>query len=185
MRCALLPLSLLLLLACDDAVAPRQATALTAARFPGVAPQGVATGALVYVPVYSSVFGHEGQTVHDLTVMLSARNTDEAAPIVITSARYLDAAGQELHRYAEGPVVVGPLGSAEALVAESDTRAGMGGTFLVEWRADAEVSEPIIEAVMVGTGHQQGISFVSEGRVVRRFTASAPTPGQQPAEDLR
>ena len=171
MRSALLRLAplVVLLLSCEKSEPPVQAAALTAAPYSGAAPQGTFGGALVYVPIYSSVFGHEGQTVHDLTVMLSARNTDLTRPIVITRASFLDGAGKELHGYATAPVVVGPLASAEALIAESDTRAGMGGAFLVEWRSDVEVSEPIIEAVMVGTGHQQGISFVSEGRVVSRL----------------
>ena len=169
MRSALLRLApLVLLLACDQAAPPVQAAALTAAPYSGAAPQGTHGGALVYVPIYSS-----GQTVHDLTVMLSARNTDLTRPIVITRASFLDGAGKELHGYATAPVVVGPLASAEALIAESDTRAGVGGSFVVDWGAHEPVPDPVIDAVMIGSGNGQ---FVSEGHVVRRLPGGLASP---------
>jgi hypothetical protein len=39
--------------------------------------------------------------------------------------------------------------------------AGSGAKFLVHWRADQPVSEPIVESIMIGTQMQQGISFIS------------------------
>jgi hypothetical protein len=43
----------------------------------------------------------------------------------------------------------------------------LGANFIVEWVASTEVSEPIVEAIMIGTDFQQGISFTSPGKVIK------------------
>ena len=49
-------------------------------------------------------------------------------------------------------------------------------TPLVEWVAETEVYEPIVEALMVSTSSQQGISFVSQGRVIESKSAVVTSP---------
>ncbi|MEE8386251.1 MAG: DUF3124 domain-containing protein [Dehalococcoidia bacterium] len=47
-----------------------------------------------------------------------------------------------------------------------DTRAGgAGATFMVTWVAGEEVSEPVVEAVMVGATGTQAFAFVRKGVV--------------------
>lgn len=138
-------------------------------------------GAVVYVPVYSSIYVAEGNQTLNLTVTLSVRNTDREAPIAVTSVRYYDTGGRMLHSYVESPTQLAPLASADTVVRESDTRAGVGGSFIVEWQAGEDVAEPIIEAIMIGSAFQQGISFVSAGRVLERSTTprqGSPVPLQ-------
>lgn len=162
---------LTLLLACQPpAPSPAHATALIAAPWEGPAPGPDQAQGLVYVPVWSSVLVREGERTFDLTVMLSVRNTDPVRPLTVRRATFHDRAGASLHAYAEAPIVLGPLGSAEAVIGESDTRAGVGGSFVVGWAADGPISPPAISAVMLGTGQQQGISFVSEGRPITTAT---------------
>ena len=62
------------------------------------------------------------------------------------------------------PVAIRPLGSAETFVQAEDTRGGTGANFVVEWGTDAQITEPLIEAVMVGTMGAQGFSFTSRGK---------------------
>lgn len=131
-------------------------------------------GAVVYVPVYSSIYVAEGNQTFDLTVTLSVRNTDRDAPISVTSVRYYDTGGRVLHAYVDQPMQLAALASADTVVRESDTRAGVGGSFIVEWMAAEEVSEPVIEAIMIGSSFQQGISFVSAGHVLERTTVPLP-----------
>ena len=51
-------------------------------------------------------------------------------------------------------------------------------SFLVEWLATEPVNAPVVEAVMIGTARTQGISFVTEGRVIRdRSKAGEGGPG--------
>jgi hypothetical protein len=168
---------LLLALACSTPppASPPQTSALVAASpvEPGeTGAHGV--GALVFVPAWSSVYVGDGNRTFDLTVTLAVRNTDLDTPITVTSVRYFDAGGKLLHAYVESPTTLAPLASAATVVRESDTRAGVGGSFLVEWSAATEVTDPVVEAVMIGSAYQQGISFVREGRVLERRPTPSP-----------
>lgn len=158
--------------------APAPHTTSLVSGTPEPVPAAVASGAggVIFVPVYSSVYVAEGAQTFDLTVTLSVRNPDRASPITVTGVRYYDTSGTLLHAYVEAPTGLGPLASAETVVRASDTRAGAGGSFLVEWSAEPGVAEPIVQAVMIGTGSQQGISFVTEGRVVERNARSVAAP---------
>lgn len=164
-----------LLLACSVSTTAPQTEALVPAA-PAAASDGVphARGEVVYVPVYSSIYVAEGNQTFDLTVTLTVRNTDRDAPLTVRSVDYYDTAGALLHRYVEAPTSLAPLASADTVVRASDTRAGVGGSFVVEWSSAEDVSEPVIEAVMIGAGYQQGISFVSRGTVIER-TPTTPT----------
>lgn len=154
---------------------PLHTTALVpAAPEAAVEAGGHGFGARVYVPVWSSVYVGDGAATFDLTVTLSVRNTSLDVPITVTSVRYHDAAGRLLHTYVDAPTTLGPLASAATVVRESDTRAGVGGSFLVEWTAAEDVTDPVVEAVMIGSALQQGISFVREGRVLSRTGPGAP-----------
>jgi hypothetical protein len=59
------------------------------------------------------------------------------------------------------------MASTRFIVKESDSKGGSGANFLVEWRAETEVNEPIMEEVMIGAAGQQGISFTSRGKAIR------------------
>jgi hypothetical protein len=52
-------------------------------------------------------------------------------------------------------------------VEERDLRGGVGANFIVQWRSDQPVTPPVVEAIMISTSQQQGISFLSTGRVVQ------------------
>lgn len=59
------------------------------------------------------------------------------------------------------------MASTRFIVKESDSKGGSGANFLVAWRAETEVNEPIMEGVMIGAAGQQGISFTSRGKAIR------------------
>lgn len=133
---------------------------------PGEARAEMRTGQTIYVPVYSSVvYGNRGRTLN-ITTMLSVRNTDQRVPITLMEARYVDENGKTVRNYLEGPRQLPPLGSARFVVDESDTLGGSGPAFIVVWRAAAPVSQPLAQGVMIGTVSSQGISFITEGKVV-------------------
>lgn len=117
----------------------------------------------VYVPAYSSIFHGDREREFDLAVTLSVRNTDAAKAITVYRVHYHNGAGKLVHAYLEGDRTVGPLATAQFVVKESDERGGSGACFIVKWRGAAGVSRPLVEAVMIGTGGQQGVSFTSRG----------------------
>jgi hypothetical protein len=130
----------------------------------------------VYVPAYSHIFFQNEERDIDLATTLSVRNTDPENAITVTSIRYHDSGGQLVRRYGEGFLTLPPLASRAYVVDEQDRTGGVGANFLAEWEASAEVSPPIVEAVMISTAQSQGISFVSRGRIVRPL--SEPTSNE-------
>ena len=130
-------------------------------------------GQTVYVPVYSHIFAEDRYRDRPflLTATLSVRNTDPERPFTLQRVDYYDSEGALLQRYLEAPVTLAPLASTHYIVPESEAKGGAGAKFLIEWQAPAAVSEPIIEAVMIGTKLQQGISFISTGRAIKTTPA--------------
>ncbi len=123
-------------------------------------------GQTVYVPVYSHIYVVKGHTF-DLAICLSIRNTDPSHPITILSANYNDSEGNPVKNYVERPIQLKPLASTDFFVSEYDTAGGLGASFLVKWKSEIKVNEPIIEGVMAGTKSGQGISFVSRGKAIK------------------
>lgn len=123
-------------------------------------------GQVVYVPAYSDIYtGGDGRTI-DLAITLSVCNTDLDHPIVVTSIRYYNTDGDLVRNYLDQPVRLAPMASSHVVVDPQDDTGGVGANFLVEWGAEAPVHEPVIEAVMINTASQQGLSFISPGRVL-------------------
>lgn len=126
----------------------------------------LAMGQVVYVPVYSEIYDFGPNRTFQLTATLSLRNTDPASTIFIESIDYYDSSGALVTAYLNQPLELGPLASTAVVVESSNTLGGAGANFLVTWRATDRVSPPVVEAVMISTASQQGISFVSPGRVI-------------------
>ena len=122
----------------------------------------------IYVPLYSHIYADDRykDKPFDLTATLSFRNTDPKAALILDRVDYYDSHGKKLRSYIDKPVPVDPLASIRYIVPESDRAGGSGAKFLVHWHAEKPVSEPIVESVMIGTQMQQGISFISQGRVI-------------------
>lgn len=127
------------------------------------------TGAAVYIPVYSHIYQRNKQRTFNLTATLSIRNTDLQSSITVSKVYYYDSHGNLIQKYLDTPRYVGPLSSISYVVEEEDLRGGVGANFLVLWEAQKKVNNPITQAVMISTSQQQGISFVSEGKVLQKL----------------
>ncbi len=124
------------------------------------------TGQTVYVPAYSHIYHGDRKTPLYLTVTLSIRNTDPTHPITLLSVQYFDTDGNLLKNYQKDARVLRPMGSVEYVLQESEKEGGAGANFIIKWKSDAQVTEPITEAVMISTALQQGISFSSRGKAI-------------------
>ncbi len=172
-------LGILALTACAERPGERQAIAQpapvpTSAKVAAEKDEQQVAGQTIYVPIYSHIYVRDKSRVINLTATLSLRNTDAQNPIRITSARYYGTDGAQVREYVTAPLWLAPMASTDFVVAEDDTSGGAGANFIVEWSASVEVTEPVVEAVMISTASQQGISFVSAGRVLRSL---APRTG--------
>jgi hypothetical protein len=132
-------------------------------------PPTSADGAIVYVPVYSSLYlgvSNRTQTV-DLAATVSVRNTSSVHPITLQWVQYYDSMGKQVRDYLAKPAALPPLGSVEFVIQRADAAGGPGANFLIRWNGPANVDEPLIEAVMFGQSGNAGVSFTSRGQVVK------------------
>ena len=128
----------------------------------------ISTGQTIYVPVYSHIYSGDREHPFYLTATLSVRNTDPKHAITILSVDYYDSKGKLLKPYIENPVILKPLATNRYIIKESDKSGGSGANFIVKWKSDVKVNAPIVESIMIGTKTQQGISFISRGRVIQQ-----------------
>ena len=133
----------------------------------------VAVEQTVYVPAYSHVY-YDGGRPHLLEAMLSIRNTDVARPIYVRSVKYYDTKGQLVKTYVDRLIRLGPLATIEFLVERGETKGGSGANFLVDWLATEDVSEPAIEAVMVGMFGTRAFSFARSGQPINAPAGASP-----------
>jgi hypothetical protein len=157
----------------ENASAPgRQPSPGRPGRNPGVTdaePTAVARATIrrsVYVPIYPFVYTADNAHPFNLAATLYIRNTDRAAAIVLTSVRLYDGGGRVVRDEVSAPRRVAPMASAEFFVRESDTTGGAAASYVVDWAAEGPVSEPVVEAVMIGTVMNQGMALMSPGRPV-------------------
>ncbi|QDV23064.1 DUF3124 domain-containing protein [Aureliella helgolandensis] len=141
-------------------------------------------GQVVYVPAYSHIY-HSGGKPYLLTITLSVRNTSLEDAIVVESIRYFDTKGKEVKSYLTKSVRLPALGTTEIIVTRDDVSGGSGANFLVEWYANKPVTAPIVEAVMIGTNSQQGISFALRGSVISEVVPASSGDGAAEVERLR
>ena len=127
---------------------------------------GLSQGQSVYVPAYSHIYSGNNERPFLMTVTLSIRNIDPHQAIRITTADYFETQGKFLTGYVDSAVVLQPLQSLRFVIPEKDTSGGSGANFIVNWQSDACANPPIVEAIMIGTQMQQGISFTSRGVVI-------------------
>jgi hypothetical protein len=127
----------------------------------------IAMGQTIYVPIYSHIYHEDRQKILNLAATLSIRNTDLNKPIIITSVRYYDSNGKLIKQYLDRPIQLNAIASTDFFIDRADSSGGLGANFIVEWIAQTEVSEPIVEAVMIATESQQGVSFISPGKVIK------------------
>lgn len=142
-----------------SAILPQNSMALTVQRW---------LSQTIYVPIYSHIYADSRfkDKPFQLTAILSIRNTDLKNSFTLHKVAYYDSHGKLLSHYLKKPLVIGPLASTRYIVPESDTTGGSGAKFIIEWKSDKAVTEPIIEGVMIGTKMQQGISFVTRSQVL-------------------
>ena len=117
----------------------------------------------VYVPVYSHAY-YDGGRPHLLETTLSIRNTDSTHRIYLRSVRYYDTQGKLIRTYVDRLIQLEPLQTVEFLVSQRETEGGSGANFIVDWFATEQVTEPLIEAVMIGVSGTRAFSFSREGR---------------------
>lgn len=122
-------------------------------------------GQTVYIPSYSNIISESYRVV--LRGNLIIHNTDPHQSIMILRIDHYDTNGKLVAKYLSQPMELGPLAATRLTIKKLEQGdAGAGANFMVQWRAQGLVTEPIIESIMVGSLGTQGHSFSSHGRVI-------------------
>lgn len=130
----------------------------------------ISKGQIIFVPAYSHIYQGNKQEQFPLSVTLSIRNTSLTDSIVIRSVRYYNSGGKLVKQQTKENLQLAPLATTEFFIPQQDSSGGSGANFIVEWVADKKsVTEPIVEAVMISTSFQQGVSFTTSGRVIQEL----------------
>lgn len=128
------------------------------------ADNGPSSGETLYVPVYSNIYSGPKATPLQLATMLSIHNVDSKHSITILKVDYYDSTGKFIESYIKKPMSLKPFAHTFFYLKEYDTRGGPGANFIVKWRAEKKINQPIVEALMLGT--RAGVSFTSSGRII-------------------
>jgi hypothetical protein len=68
-------------------------------------------------------------------------------------------------------VLLNPLGAMRVVVRESKKEAeGLGANFIIQWQAEKQVTEPIIDCLIIGSLAAQGGSFTTQDRIIKEQT---------------
>lgn len=127
---------------------------------------GLSKGQTLYVPAYSHIYiGHKA-TPYMLTVTLSIRNIDPDLPFTLESVDYHGTEGKLLKHYLDKSMTIAPMATVRYVVPAPDKTGGSGANFIVKWSSVPPLNPPIVEAIMIGTQSQQGISFTSRGQEI-------------------
>lgn len=119
----------------------------------------------IYIPSYSNIISESYRVV--LRGNLIIHNTDPNQSITIVRIDHYDTNGKFVEKYLSQPLELGPLVATRITIKkleQGDERAGVN--FMVQWRAQDLVTEPIIESIMIGFHGTQGHSFSSQGKVI-------------------
>jgi hypothetical protein len=124
-------------------------------------------GQVIYMPVYSNIPDREKKN-YDLSAFLAVHNTDLKHKIKITKVDYFNTDGRLIKSFISSDQQINPLATMIFTISRED-QSGAGANFLVEWMADQQVNEPLVESIMKDLSGTKGISFLSQGRIVREI----------------
>lgn len=124
-------------------------------------------GQVLYLPVYSNIPAGSKRK-YDVSAFVAIHNTDLNRPISIKKIDFFDTEGKIVRNYITSDQELKPLATRIYTVAKDD-QSGTGANFIVEWIAEQQVSEPLIESVMTDLSGNVVMAFLSPGKVVREL----------------
>ncbi len=117
-----------------------------------------------YLSIYSQIYSLTQHKTHNLTAMVSLRNTSDLDTIYILKAQYYDTHGKMVRKYFDQPIYLAPLETTEIIIDEIDISGGTGSNFIFEWKIPKNSPEPLFEGIMNSMREQQGLSFTTQAK---------------------
>lgn len=122
----------------------------------------------VYVPIYSDIYSKTKEDRLLLTATLSIRNTSLTDSMYIRDIDYYDTDGKLVRHYIDKTLLLTPMQSIDYVIEEADTAGGTGANFIINWGANSNDIYPVFQGVMIAMRGQHGISFVTEGKSIKK-----------------
>lgn len=120
-----------------------------------------------YLSIYSEIYSYTKHSTHNLTSMVSLRNTSDLDTIYLLKAEYFDTHGKSIRKYFDFPIFLAPMETTEIIIDENDVTGGTGSNFIFEWKIPKRAPKPLFEAVMISTIGQQGLSFITQAKQIK------------------
>jgi hypothetical protein len=130
---------------------------------------GKARGQILYLPLYSNIPHSEKKGDYDLSGFLTIHNTDLSKNLKVTRIYYFNNNGELRKDFlGKDTLILKPLQSKSFFIPYKD-KSGTGANFLVEWKTVTPVNIPLVETVMLNLMNSQGVSFLSNGKVIEQM----------------
>ena len=71
-----------------------------------------------YLSIYSQIYSMSEHKTHNLTAMVSLRNTSDIDTIYVLRAEYYDTHGIPIRKYFENPIFLAPMETADIIIDE-------------------------------------------------------------------
>lgn len=120
-----------------------------------------------YLSVYSQIYSFTEHKTHNLTSMISMRNTSDLDTIYLLKAEYFDTHGKSIRKYFDSTIFLAPMETIEIIIDENDVSGGTGSNFIFEWKIPENCPEPLFEGIMTSTMGQQGLSFTTQAKRIQ------------------
>jgi hypothetical protein len=122
----------------------------------------------IYVPIYSFIYLSDKRKIKlDLSVTLSIRNTDADNPITFHTVDYFDAKGALVKNFISKPHTLPPMSSSYFTIQQSDDSGGWGANFILKWKSNDKITQPVIEAIHSGARGTHSYTFDTSGKVIK------------------
>ncbi|XCF05720.1 DUF3124 domain-containing protein [Tamlana crocina] len=120
-----------------------------------------------YLSIYSQIYSISQHKTHNLTAMVSLRNTSDTDTIYLLKAEYFDTHGVSVRNYFNHPIFLAPMETTDIIIDEKDVAGGTGSNFIFEWKIPKNCPEPLFEGIMNSTMGQQGLSFTTQAKRIK------------------
>lgn len=120
-----------------------------------------------YLSIYSQIYSSSEHKTHNLTAMVSLRNTSDLDTIYLLRAEYYDTHGKSIRSYFDNAIYLAPMETIEIIIDEVDVSGGTGSNFIFEWKTPKNSPEPLFEGIMNSTMGQQGLSFTTRAKRIK------------------
>lgn len=123
----------------------------------------------VYVPIYTDVYHIDQSKLFPLTVTLSLRNTSLTDTINIYTVNYYNSEGNQIKQHIKESFMLQlkPLESYELVIDKMTYSGDTGANFIIEYSSPENLSPLLVQALMINTSGQQGLSFITEGKIIK------------------